>query len=345
MQQNLDLHASLFDLSTEQSRQRVSELIGRFDLAEVTESLPDSLPLGIRQRLQLAVAVLHKPEMLILDEPTSGVDPIARDRFWELLINLSREDGVTIFISTHFVNEAERCDRISLMHAGKILAMDTPDELRKARGAETLEAAFNRLSRGRCRCRCTAIIHCDHRQCTARSTRLSQSNAAVRWFDLRRVWAFARREAVELIRDPIRIAFALLGPIVLAIAMANGISFDVEKLAYAVLDQDQSQESQAFLDNFAGSRYFEQGAPIFSQAELDARLLRGEIKFGLVIPPRFGKDLLSARRPEVGVWFDGANTFQAETARGYVQGVLANYLVDFSRRETGNTPSALSRRY
>ena len=338
VQQNLDLHASLFDLSAEQSTQRINELIVRFDLAEVTETLPDSLPLGIRQRLQLAVAVLHKPEMLILDEPTSGVDPIARDRFWELLINLSREDGVTIFISTHFVNEAERCDRISLMHAGKILAMDTPDELRKARGAETLEAAFIGYLEDAVAADAppsSAAISVNAQQDAPPVT----SNAAVRWFDPRRVWAFARREAVELIRDPIRIAFALLGPIVLAIAMANGISFDVEKLAYAVLDQDQSQESQAFLDNFAGSRYFEQGAPIFSQAELDARLLRGEIKFGLVIPPRFGKDLLSARRPEVGVWFDGANTFQAETARGYVQGVLANYLVDFSRRETGNTPS------
>ena len=337
VRQNLDLHASLFDLSAEQSRQRFNELIGRFDLADVTENLPDSLPLGIRQRLQLAVAVLHKPEMLILDEPTSGVDPIARDRFWELLIQLSREDGVTIFISTHFVNEAERCDRISLMHAGKILAMDTPDELRKARGAETLEDAFIGYLEN--------AVAADAPQSNAGTVDAQQeappvtSGASNRWFDPRRVWAFARREAVELIRDPIRIAFALLGPIVLAIAMANGISFDVEKLAYAVLDRDRSQESQAFLDNFAGSRYFEQGAPISSQAELDERLSRGEIKFGLVIPPRFGKDLLSSRQPEVGVWFDGANTFQAETSRGYVQGVVANYLVDFSRRETGNTPS------
>ena len=238
-------------------------MIGRFDLAEVTENLPDSLPLGIRQRLQLAVAVLHKPEMLILDEPTSGVDPIARDRFWELLIQLSREDGVTIFISTHFVNEAERCDRISLMHAGKILAMDTPDELRKARGAETLEDAFIGYLEDAVAADAPPSSTADHRQCAARCIRLSRRGAAVRWFDPRRVWAFARREAVELIRDPIRIAFALLGPIVLAIAMANGISFDVEKLAYAVLDRDRSQESQAFLDNFASSRYFEQGASHF----------------------------------------------------------------------------------
>jgi ribosome-dependent ATPase len=74
-------------------------------------------------RLQLAVAVLHQPAMLILDEPTSGVDPVARDGFWRTLIDLSRDDGVTIFLSTHFMNEADRCDRISLMHAGKVLAI------------------------------------------------------------------------------------------------------------------------------------------------------------------------------------------------------------------------------
>ncbi|MFX8868130.1 AAA family ATPase, partial [Acinetobacter baumannii] len=85
-----------------------------YELEPVKNARPDSLPLGIKQRLQLAVAVLHRPAMLILDEPTSGVDPIARDAFWRTLIDLSRDEGVTIFLSTHFMNEAERCDRISL---------------------------------------------------------------------------------------------------------------------------------------------------------------------------------------------------------------------------------------
>ena len=337
VRQNLDLHASLFDLAPVQSTQRVGEMISRFGLGGVTEDLPDSLPLGIRQRLQLAVAVLHNPEMLILDEPTSGVDPIARDRFWELLIQLSRNDGVTIFISTHFVNEAERCDRISLMHAGKILAMDAPDALRRARSAETLEDAFigyleDAVAADTPQAE-TSVIDAPQ-QAPATTT-----SRPIRRFDPRRIWAFARREAVELVRDPIRIAFALLGPIVLAIAMANGISFDVEKLAYAALDQDRSQESQAFLDYFAGSRYFERQGAIDSQVELDERLSRGEIKFGLVVPPKFGRDLLSGRTPVIGVWSDGAVTFQAETSRGYVQGVLANYLSDFSRSETGVVPS------
>lgn len=121
---------------------RVGEMLDRFQLQSVADSFPDDLPLGIRQRLSLAAAVVHRPQILILDEPTSGVDPVARDGFWELIIELSRRDRVTIFITTHFMNEAERCDRISLMHAGKSLACDTPAALVKARGAETLEDAF-----------------------------------------------------------------------------------------------------------------------------------------------------------------------------------------------------------
>jgi ribosome-dependent ATPase len=108
-------------------------MVERFGLQEVLDALPESLPLGMRQRLSLAVAMVHQPELLILDEPTSGVDPIARDRFWQLLIELSRRDRVTIFISTHFMNEAERCDRMSLMHAGKVLDSDRPAALCQAR--------------------------------------------------------------------------------------------------------------------------------------------------------------------------------------------------------------------
>ena len=142
VRQNLLLHARLFHLPPERVGPRIDELIHRFGLAQHVDVLADKLPLGVRQRLSLAVAVIHGPEMLILDEPTSGVDPVARDGFWELLVDLSRKDHVTIFISTHFMNEAMRCDRISLMHAGTVLACDTPAALQRTRGASSLEEAF-----------------------------------------------------------------------------------------------------------------------------------------------------------------------------------------------------------
>src|SRR3954471_5297362 len=142
VRQNLVLHARLFDLAPAKGEARVLELLQKFGLEPVADTLAQDIPLGIRQRLSLAVAVLHEPEVLILDEPTSGVDPVARDGFWELLIRLSRENGVTIFLSTHFMNEAERCDRMSMMHRGKVLAQGPPAELVRERNAPNLEAAF-----------------------------------------------------------------------------------------------------------------------------------------------------------------------------------------------------------
>ena len=129
VRQNLDLHARLFHLPAEQARVRINELVERFGLGPTVDELAEQLPMGLRQRLSLAVAVIHRPDLLILDEPTSGVDRVASDEFWELLIDLSRSQGVTIFVSTHFMNEALRCDRISLMHAGNVLACDTPPAL------------------------------------------------------------------------------------------------------------------------------------------------------------------------------------------------------------------------
>ena len=142
VRQNLDLHARLFHLPRAKTKPRIDDLVARFGLTDYLDQSTLDLPLGIRQRLSLAVAVVHEPEMLILDEPTSGVDPMARDLFWELLIDLARNQGVTIFVSTHFMNEAERCDRIALMDAGHVLATDTPRNLVRSRRVATLEEAF-----------------------------------------------------------------------------------------------------------------------------------------------------------------------------------------------------------
>ena len=142
VRQNLELHAHLYHLPANEIEGRINELLERYDLKDVADAKPESLPLGVKQRLQLAVAVLHRPPMLILDEPTSGVDPVARDAFWRTLIDLSRNDGVTIFLSTHFMNEAERCDRISLMHQGRCSPSARPKELVKKRGSASLEDAF-----------------------------------------------------------------------------------------------------------------------------------------------------------------------------------------------------------
>src|SRR5208337_4329792 len=285
VRQNLELNARLFHLPADEVTQRVGEMLDRFVLREVADVRPDSLPLGVRQRLSLAVALVHGPEVLILDEPTSGVDPVARDGFWEALIELSRRDGVTIFISTHFMNEAQRCDRISLMHAGKVLAAGPPAELVRSRNARTLEEAF--------------IAYLEEAggvgslPDTAGQPAPAQARAASGGggagppapFSPRRLWAYTRREATEIRRDPIRLAFALLAPLVLMVTFSYGVTFDVENMSYAALDRDRSPESREYLDQFVHSRYFREQPPLFDQAELERRLRSGELKFAIEVPP------------------------------------------------------------
>ncbi|NWB49937.1 ribosome-associated ATPase/putative transporter RbbA [Pseudomonas gingeri] len=314
--QNLELHARLFDLPKADSTTRIEELIQRFDLGEIADQPSAALPLGLRQRLSLAVAVLHRPEVLILDEPTSGVDPAARDDFWRLLIELSREQGVTIFLSTHFMNEAQRCDRISLMHAGQVLACDTPDALQRQFHGDTLEAAF---------VRCLEQAQGSQAEPPSTVTETAPPSSGLppnkTGFSLARLLAVASREGKELLRDKVRLAFALLGALFMMVIFGYGISLDVENLAFAVYDQDQTPQSRAYLEAFRSSRYFEEKAPIHDAAQLHRRLQRSEIKLALEIPAGFGRDLYAGRQPTVAAWLDGGMPFRAETSRNYVEAV------------------------
>ena len=330
VRQNLDLHARLFHLPAERRGPRVQEMLTRFDLSGEADSLPSRLPLGVRQRLSLAVAVIHNPEILILDEPTSGVDPVARDGFWELLVQLSREDGVTIFISTHFMNEALRCDRISLMHAGRVLDSDTPQALMAKRGLPTLEETFiaylQEAAAANVAGQPAAAPAATHGPLDATSTSVRQAR-----FSLRRLLSYTRREAMELRRDPIRATLAMLGSVLLMFIMGYGVSFDVEDLTYAVLDGDQTTTSQRYLQNIAGSRYFLEKPALAGHADLDARLRSGEISLAVEIPPNFGRDLKRGAVPEVAFWIDGAMPMRADTIKGYVQGIHLTYLQQLAR--------------
>ena len=345
VRQNLVLHARLFHLPAEQVMPRAAELIERFELGAHADALTASLPLGIRQRLSLAVAMVHQPEMLILDEPTSGVDPVARDRFWELLIDIARRQGVTIFISTHFMNEAERCDRMSLMHAGKVLASDTPAALKRSRGAATLEDTFIAyLEEASGQGPTEGVAANDAENQAARKADGSRAAPRPRGgFRLSRLLGIARRETLELWRDPIRLTFALFGSALLMILLGYGITFDVDELRFAALDRDQTAESRDYVNNIAGSRYFIERAPLFSQAELDRRMRNAELSLAVEIPPGFGADLKRGRSPEVGMWIDGAMPFRAETIRGYVQGLHYQYLSDLATRNGLASPTAAAR--
>jgi len=340
VRQNLELHARLFHLHVEQIQSRVAEMINDFDLADYENELAARLPLGIRQRLSLAVAVIHRPEMLILDEPTSGVDPVARDTFWQLLIKLSRQDGVTIFVSTHFMNEAERCDRVSLMHAGQVLATDTPTALIVSQQAETLEESFIAYL---LEAEMAPSLQADNERglLSDAARPPSQPGHQIRSsFSLLRLFAYARRETMEILRDPIRLAFAFLGTVIMMFVLGFGISMDVEDINFAVLDRDQSPESRDYIQNISGSRYFIERPLIQNDHDMDLRMRSGELSLVLEIPPNYGKDLRRGRTPELSAWIDGAMPFRAETIGGYVQGMHYDYIADVTLRNMGIVPQS-----
>ena len=368
VRQNLELHARLYRLGAG-SKAAISEALTQYDLATVAEQKPAALPLGIRQRLQLAAACLHHPEVLILDEPTSGVDPAARDMFWRHLLRMSREDKITIFVSTHFMNEAARCDRISFMHQGRVLAVGSPAALTAQSGAPNLEEAFiayliadeKRQHPATVSLDATNPVNTPLGGANPETTSLDGANpvntplggaspettsldganpvntsldapktATLRyWFAT--TWTFARREGTELLRDHVRTFFALFGPVILMTALTWGVSFDIKNLTYAVLDHDHSAESRAIIEPLAGSRYFNELPPLTDESQLLDRLASREAKLTIDIPPNFGRDLLRDRHPEIHYHIDGAESFNAANINAYIPAILAAYTREQAR--------------
>jgi ribosome-dependent ATPase len=342
--QNLWIHARLYHLPAGSMQPRIDELVRHFGLERHVDDLPEALPLGVRQRLSLAVAIIHEPEMLILDEPTSGVDPVARDEFWALLIDLSREKQVTIFISTHFMNEAMRCDRISLMHAGTVLACDTPAALVAARGAAGLEEAFIAYiadAAGEAKKDGQSEVDAGTLPLSGAASEHVVSSSPLK---LGRLLAYSRRETLEILRDPVRLAFAFLGSLVLMLAFGFGITTDVEDIRFATLDLDQTPESRTYAADFEGSQpTFVRQPPLESQREMEQRMRANDIALALEIPVQFGRDLSRASGPEVSALIDGANPFRAETIKQYVNGVNSAFVEDRSTSTSSGARSVVRR--
>jgi ribosome-dependent ATPase len=329
--QNLKLHARLFDIPEEYVENRIKEVAEQFDLQRLFKQLPKQLPVGERQRLSLAVAMIHQPEILILDEPTSGVDPAARDNFWHILLKLSREHGVTIFISTHFMNEAERCDRISLMHAGKVLVTDTPQSIIKSCNRSTLEDAFVDYLE-------TASEQPSDTEKPAPELQKQASLKLSHGFSVRRLLSISHRETLELLRDPVRLVMALVGSVILMFVLGYGINMDVDEIDFAVLDRDQSSTSRDYILSLSGSRYFNEQPPLNSYAEVDARLQTGEISLAIEIPANFARNIQRGDNVTVGAWVDGAMPMRAETAQGYIQGMHMDWLQKQQQQLSASVP-------
>lgn len=338
---NLVLHARLYQIPEKEIAARVETALNDFDLRSHDNDSPAQLPLGIRQRLQLAAACLHQPEILILDEPTSGVDPDARNLFWRQIINLSRGQGVTIFISTHFMNEVERCDRIALMHAGKVLITGSPAELKRKHNNQSLETSF-----------IAELEHANDQLPTKVPDDAIAGSSSTQFHSVRkkpsamlsaihRIMAQQHRETTEFLRDKIRLSFAFLGPLILLITLGYGINFDVDKLAFSVLDHDRSAQSRQLIEAFESSRYFEQRSVTLTSNQLFEQLRAGIIQFAIEIPPRFGRDLIDHRQPDILFLQNGTQPFKAQTGRGYIRSTMFEYMRDWVASGPNKAPPVI----
>lgn len=147
VRENMRLYASIYGLSKQETDERSTQLLSRLNFLSERNTLVGSLPLGWKQKLSFAVATIHRPEIVFLDEPTGGVDPITRRQFWELIYEAAA-DGTTIFVTTHYMDEAEYCYRVSIMVDGKIAALDTPTRLKQQFAAKSMDEVFHTLARG-----------------------------------------------------------------------------------------------------------------------------------------------------------------------------------------------------
>lgn len=240
-------------------------------------------------------------------------------------------------ITTHFMNEAARCDRISLMHAGRSLACDTPEALIAARSAATLEDAFigyleDADSGAADAAEAAASVGAASAPDDGAKKKKSYFKEHI--FDFGRYYTCFWRELLELRRDRIRTTLALFGAMILMVVIGYGINMDVEHIDMAILDWDQSGVSQEYLLNFYGSpRYFNIHDPVSSHAELDTRMKSGELQMVVEIPPSFGRDVQRGEKPAVGYWIDGGEPSTAETVGGYAQGVHSLWQQRYAERQ------------
>jgi len=146
VRENIRLYGGIYDLSGQEIRDRTARMLGRLGLEHAADQFVRAIPLGWRQKLAFSVALLHQPRVVFLDEPTSGVDPITRRQFWELIYDAAAR-GTTVLVTTHYLDEAEYCDRISIMVAGRIGALGTPRELKQKFSADSIDEVFVRLAR------------------------------------------------------------------------------------------------------------------------------------------------------------------------------------------------------
>jgi ABC-2 type transport system permease protein len=304
------------------------------------------LPLGFKQRLALACAIMHEPAVLFLDEPTSGVDPLTRREFWSH-INAMVVKGVTIMVTTHFLDEAEYCDRIGLIYRGRMIAEGSPDELKSQvkqseHSEPTLEEAFIQLvedfDRERIQAESSTSDGSAKDAQKPRTTKISMPAS------VRRTLALIRKETQQILRDPSSFLIAGVLPIVLLFVYGFGVSLDLKRVPIGLVIEQPSPETESFLTSFRNSRYFDVRL-VHHRAEVTEELVTGRLNGVVVLAADFSERMGRGETAPIQVLVDGSDPNTAGLVASYVQLLWENWVQQESRALSSlvNRPNAISR--
>ncbi len=329
--ENLDFFSAAYGLRGRRKNERIRWALEQFQLEGLSRLPSQQLPGGYKQRLAMAAALLHEPGILFLDEPTSGVDPLARREFWQRITALA-EQGVTVIVTTHFMEEAEYCDRVAILDAGRILATGTPAEIRARApqgptgGESSMEEAF------------IAVVE------EARDEQAPQTAAAgtpamfygsePAWLPAKaqRVWALVQKETRQMLRDSSSIAIGIVLPVVLILLFGYGLSLDVKDAPLAVVMEEPSPEATELAAGFQFSPYFD---TVLMTSMADARqlMLARKIDAIVLVRANFGRQV-NFGDAQVQLLVHGTDGNRARIIESYAMGAIGQ----LGRTASGRRP-------
>ena len=327
--QNLAFYAGVYGLSGASCRDATARVVTAFKLEPFLDTSSNELPLGYKQRLALACAIMHEPAVLFLDEPTSGVDPLTRREFWSH-INAMVERGVTVMVTTHFLDEAEYCDRIGLVYRGRVIAEGTPDELKgrirtNERVEPTLEDAFIELVEEFDRNEGHASNPPPSRSADSPTIPTGREISATGSTRLRRMMALIRKESQQILRDPSSFLIAGVLPLMLLFVYGFGVSLDLRCVPIGLVVEQSSPETNSFIASFRDSRYFDVRV-VRHRADVEEELVSGRLNGVVVLAADFSERIGRGETAPIQVLVDGSDPNTAGLVAGYVQLLWANWI-------------------
>ncbi len=319
---NLHFFAGAYGLSGAARTKRIRWALEQFELTDMARTPSERLPGGYKQRLAMAAALMHEPDIVFLDEPTSGVDPLARREFWQRITALA-DQGVTAIVTTHFMEEAEYCDRVVILEAGRVLARGTPAEIRHhARqdgdAAATMEDAFIGIVE-------KARDNGDKQRGTKSPADTVAISGVPQWWNAgaRRVGALVRKEGRQMIRDASSVAIGIVLPVVLILLFGYGLSLDVRDAPLAVVIEEATPAATSLAGAFQLSPYFDV-TMVTAMPEARRLMLAREVDAIVVLRSNFGRQL-ALGEADVQILVHGTDANRARIIESYIRGAIGTW--------------------